>query len=165
MALGNPKYGGTNGVPELDLGQPGGALHTAGSAHATLQTIVDGDEAMVTTTHLPELHATYEQVHGYSGTSVVWEGVLRAKATPGASLDEIEANINSYRTGQLRAASGTVTAATERLAPTRLTDGYGARTWETARLVRFTRIGPRQKVTGGTWTELQRVRIEFRVLA
>lgn len=165
MANGHPKYGGTNGVPALDFGQVGGVLHLAGSAYAAVQTTVQGDEALRTTTNLPEIHATYEQVHGYSGTTIVVEGTLRAKGIPGASLDEIEAQISSYRTGQVRNPDGTVVAATERLAPTELTHGLGAPKWPRARLVRFERLGPRQTVTSGTWTELQRVRLTFVNLA
>lgn len=165
MALGNPKYGGTNDVPELDLGQPGGTLHAAGNAHATLQTTVGGDEIIRSVVNLPESNATFERVYGYSGTQVVWDGVLRAKGIEGSSLDVIEANINSYLTGQLRSPTGGVSAVIGRLAPTQLTHGRGTPVWPQARMTRFERVGPRLTVTGGTWTELQRVRIEFRVLA
>lgn len=160
MAAGHPQYGGTNGVPALDFGQEGGALQLAGQAHATVRSHVD-ERVDVRIVDLPELHATYEQVMGTQGETLVLDVTLRALTA--AVLDTIERNIEAYRHGLLRNADGANVTALERLKATQLTNSGNTRAWKAARLRDFQRIGPRRRGTG-QWPVLQQARIVFQAM-
>lgn len=119
-----PQFGATNGVGELDIGQTGSVRRGAGTALATIRTNRDEDQNRVAENGLPQQNVIYRDLLGFGGRPVFWRGDLRT--TTETLIGTIEAELDSYRTGQKYTPGGTFDAFDiSRIRPTRLTNGFG----------------------------------------
>ena len=79
MANGHPKFGGSNGVPALDIGQPGGTRAGAGDARATIQVEVAPERDRRTEHTYAQENLVHEDRMGFAGGEIVWEVNLHTK--------------------------------------------------------------------------------------
>ena len=99
-----PNFGGANGVPVLNLGQPGSA-RAGSSAAAYGVRVTRQDEQDGTVVHkLTEQAVSFAEATGFRGQQITWEGNLKVKDI--AELTAIRSHVTSFRTGQTVDASG-----------------------------------------------------------
>lgn len=162
MANGHPTFGGSNGVPVLDIGQLGGTRQLAGNALFTGQVIRGADEVATAEHGLPEQNVRFRENMGFAGRSVRIEGIIRAKtlAIMTAIIDEMNqrkhGSARDELTGNLATADPTLVRETQ------LTDSDGAQLADRAVLENWRPKGPR--LTGQEWLVLQEITIDIRVL-
>ncbi len=161
MANGNPKYGGTNSVPLLDVGQIGGARNAAGDATFTVRGAVAPERAVVVEHRAAQQGGLIQDNLGYAGGAMRWSGTLKV-----ADLDtlwEIAAELNQKVHGQLRSSSGTLgpVDATQ-LRETQLTDYDGRVLADRARIIGWQFTGDRHTTPEGKI--VVGLDIEFRIL-
>ncbi|KPL10731.1 hypothetical protein AMJ85_05275 [candidate division BRC1 bacterium SM23_51] len=152
-------FGGEGDVPELDIGQPGGALHGAGQAHATMSIAMEPERINEEEFPLPQIDATFSQLLGFAGHVIRLHGMLRALSD--TVMDNIEAAIRSYKSGHVRDRTDAITEALERAQPTTLSLRTGL-TREQVVLLDYRPIGSRRR--GPTWY-LQEAELVFKVVA
>lgn len=160
MANGHPKFGGTNGVPALDLGQPGGTRYIANQAKFTAHVITGPDEVATVEHKLPQQNVVFRDNLGYGGRRVLWRGWVNADNY--ARITTIQSELDSYRHGSLRTDGVLQAADPTRMVETQLTDADG--TLIAARAVIDTwRILGRRLATPESRAMVE-LEIEFRVL-
>jgi hypothetical protein len=160
MANGNPKFGGTNGVPTLDIGQPGGTRATAGDALATISVTLEPEQVRSTTHELGEQNAVYTDVMGFGGSRVVWNVTLRTKDN--ATYLAVIRELNACKHGSVRSAQTGVMGAPDpsRIKETQLTDHDGTILSPKARLADW---HPRRRRSRSEpdWAVLQKLDLVF----
>jgi len=92
-----PKFGGTNGVPELDIGQTGSTRRAGNTHKATVQVLVESPDATKIDTELPQEHVVFEDNLGQAGQQVVWRCILRASSQ--ANFNILLGELAAYKTG------------------------------------------------------------------
>lgn len=162
MANGHPQFGGTGGVPVLDLGQPGGTRHGASDAFATVHAIPGADEVATSKTELPQQNVTYEDVGGLRFGRWRWEVTLRTKDN--ATFVAIVRELNALRHGSLRDASTGVLLAPDpsKISSTRLTDHDGTILSEGAVLANW--VARRRRSRSSEWAVLTVLTVLFELL-
>lgn len=158
MASGHPKFGATNGVPALDIGQDGGTRAGALTARATIKVIAGPDEHAVVEHHLPQSNLNFRDVLGYTGRTITWECTLRFNTM--ATYATVVSEINRYLHGGSRDSGGLLAAPSPvHLRPTQLTDSDGA-AMGNAILAGWAPRGAR--LTSPEWGVIQRATLTFR---
>ena len=94
-----PQFGGTNDVPELDIGQKDSTRFVANDARWIGRVGVGPDEVAAALHRLPAQNVVYRGAMGFTGRKVTWEGSLKLKDD--AILAAIEGELNAYRHGGL----------------------------------------------------------------
>ena len=160
-----PQYGGTNSVPELNIGQPGSARATANTARYVVKVTEGADQAAIVDQQIVEQNVSFEDNLGRQTSRVVWSGNLKvnSRATWRAIVNEL----NSYKHGSSRS-SGVLTAPDPALLkPTRLTDSDGNVISESARLESWAMGGSTLKLHNDPNFDLIVVglRVVFKLLA
>ena len=158
-----PNFGGTNGVPVLDLGQPGSAR--AGSdkaAYGVRVTRLDEDDGTVVH-KLTDQAVSFAEATGFRGQRIVWAGNL--KVVDVAELTAIRSHLTSFRTGQTVDAGGIRSAIDPALmGASTLTDTLEAVITPNAKIVSVV-FGEIRKLTAdATFGYLVPLRITFGVL-
>lgn len=143
MASGHPKYGGTHGVPLLDLGQEGGARHTANLARLVVR-VERGPMRVRTARHaMAQLTGVFEDFLGYDGQEITWHGTI--VATNKATLDTIVTDLNYALAGHARDGNGRLLPfEVSAIRETQLTDFDGAILSDRTRITNWTPRGERR---------------------
>lgn len=155
-----PQFGGTNGVPELDIGQEGSARRGAGTAMAVVQVTERGTQSRTVETPLPQQNVVFGDELGFADKATIWRCSIRTTtaAIMGAILNEIA----SYRTGQLYTAGvGHAAFDAGRIKPTRLTNNWGTVISDHAVLKDYETATPVRRISGSGFTCLAEVIITF----
>lgn len=119
-----PQFGGTNSVPELDIGQEGSARRAAGTAQATIHCPEGNEEMRRASNALPQSNYVFWDNLGSSGRMVAWK--FHLYTTTSALIQTIKHEIDYYRSGFLYTpGSGFSAYDATRVKPTRLTNGHG----------------------------------------
>jgi len=108
VASGHPKFGATNGVPALDIGQEGGTRAGAGAALATIRVLTGPDEHAVVEHHLPQSNVNFRDVLGYTGRTITWDCTLRFNTQ--ATWQTVISELNRYLHGASRDGTGKLAA-------------------------------------------------------
>ena len=89
--MATPTFGGTNGVPELDIGQTGSARRAAGTAFWVGRVIEGSDKTLSVINPLGPQNVIVRDVSGFRGRTVRWEGHLKidSDATLGVIQSEL----------------------------------------------------------------------------
>jgi hypothetical protein len=162
---GTPGFGGTNGVTELDLGQPGSARRTAKKAHYTVERVVLGPTRTGTVLHkVTGQDMTFAENLGFAGQDVSWQGTLRIKDD--TELAALRSHIQEYLTGQTIDADGKRSAKdVTKVAPTTLTDSGGKAISDKAKMIDPVSWGPKTAIsTNADYAYLCTLEIRFSVL-
>jgi hypothetical protein len=155
-------FGGTNDVTELDVGQAGKALHTAGDAEAYLNVYRGRQEQQRFKSEMPQQSQVFVDDGGFNGEFRTWEGTVKTKNR--ATLRTIESNLSRARSGQTIDANGVRSVVNrDELNETQLTDAYGQIESPKA-ILRDYRWGRGRTVTSGTMTIAIPLTIEFEIL-
>ena len=162
MAAGNPKFGGSNGVPELDIGQEGGTRATEGDAKTTINVIPGPEESVEVQHALPQQNVVFTDRLGYRGATVTWECTIRAKTN--VIFNAIVSELNQLRHGSGRdATTGLLTAPDPTLLrETRLTDYDAIVLNEKAVLSDWRPRG--RRMASSEWAVILRATLVFRLL-
>lgn len=165
--MAQPRYGGTNGVALLDIGQRGGTRNKSGQALATMGVNAAQEKIVTVQQGFPQQNFNAQDLLGFKGQPVTWNGTLWV--IDAFELQVIEADIEMYKAGRYRdPITGVVTLDLDQMKPTRLTRSVGGGKWvilsEVARLVEYKRSGPRQTVVGNPYTVMQEFEIVFEIL-
>lgn len=162
MAGGNPKYGGTNGVSLLDVGQIGGTRDSAGDATFTLRGLPAADQAIVVEHRAAQQGGLIQDNLGYAGSAMRWSGLLVARNVD--ILRTIARELNQKLHGQLRNSSNGTMGPVDpvQLRETQLTDYDGAVLSDRARLIGWSVTGERGTTPDGK--VVVGLDVEFRIL-
>lgn len=162
MANGHPKFGGTNGVPVLDIGQVGGTRYGAGNARATISIMQEPEQVRTTQHELGEQNVVYTDVLGFAGSRVTWNVTLRAKDN--ATYLAIVRELNAYKHGSVRdAQTGSMGAPDpSRIKETQLTDYDGTILSPKARLKDWHPRRRRSKASD--WGVVQKIDLVFELV-
>lgn len=156
-----PQFGGTNGVPELDIGQEGSARRGAGTAMAVVQVTPRGTLARTVETPLPQQNVVFADVLGFEDKPTIWRCSIRT--TTAALMNTITNEIAAYLDGQLYTAGVGRAAFNENLVkPTRLRDNHGNVLSDDATLKNFETITPIRRISGSAFSYLMEVIITFK---
>ncbi len=157
-----PGFGGTNGVAELNLGQPGSARATAQTADYAVR-VPRGDEEDGTVVHqLAEQPVSFAENTGFQGFDVTWDGLLRV-----ASIDELEAirsHVSEFRTGQTITAGVRSAVDPDKMKATKLTDYWAKVISEKAKMTSAIFGEVRRLSNNATFSHACQLTIRFRVL-
>lgn len=160
MADGNPKYGGTNGAPALDMGQEGGLRYLASTARGTFSVVRNATEVAGQLHHLPQQNVSVRDVMGFVRGRVRWDVVLRTSTT--AIFDAIAAELDSYRFGAVFASGVTGTFDPTRVRETQLTDVNGEVIAERAVLADWRQVT--RRIRNDEWGAIARMQVEFEII-
>jgi hypothetical protein len=158
-----PGYGGTNGVAELDLGQPGSARYLAGTARYIVTMKMDAEETREVVNKIPQQSVAFHDHLGPIARFYLWEGTL--KVIDIDTLHEIEDEISQARDGYAR--SNGVLGAFDPAAvrATRLRDGFDKIVSERARIADHAFVGRVSRLsTDTTFGYVVGLRVRFRTL-
>lgn len=156
-----PQFGGTNGVPELDIGQVGSSRRSAGTAMAVVQVTERGTQARTVENPLPQQNVVFSDELGFADKATIWRASIRT--TTAALMATILNEIASYRTGQLYTAGvGHAAFDATRIKPTRLTNNWGTVVSDHATLKDYETVTPVKRITGSGFTCYAEVLITFR---
>jgi len=153
LADGHPKFGGTNDVDALDIGQNGGTR--AGAGQALWVGRVDEEPADVAQAMhaIPGQNAVYRGVQGITGKRVVWRGLIKTDTR--ARLRTIYEELDAYRHG------GLTTPDPKQLGATQLTSSDGATLSENAVMSSWKPTPRVHAITGGSFAALVEIEIAF----
>lgn len=164
--MAQPSYGGTNGVEVLDIGQRGGVRNKGDLALATMGVNTVQEKIVTVQQGFPQQNFTAQDLLGFKGQRVLWNGTLWV--IDAMELQVIESEIEQYKAGRYRdPLTGQVTLDLGQMKPTRLTRSVGKDfviLSETARLLEYRRIGPRQTIVGNPYAVMQEFEIVFEIL-
>lgn len=136
-----PQFGGTNGVAELNAGQPGSALHAANQARYIVRVIEGADDANAVPQALPQQNVVFEDRLGYRAAIVVWEGSL--KVISDAVRQVIYSQLNQYKHGSALVGGVLGPPVPSQMKPTTLINSFGSVLSTRATLVDWTESGVR----------------------
>lgn len=157
-----PQFGGTNGVVELNAGQPGSLLHTADQARYTVNVIEGADAAAVVPQGLIQQNVTFEDNLGFRGAMVVWDGML--KVVSDAVRQAIYSQLNQYLHGSAMISGTLGSPSPTQMKPTRLVNALGSVLSERAKLADWT-SGRVMALSGSSpYTLMVPLRIVFKKL-
>lgn len=131
-----PQFGGTNGVVELNAGQPGSALYVADQARYVVSVIEGADIAAVVPQGLVQQNITFEDKLGFRGSMVVWQGTL--KVVSDTVRQTIYAQLNQYMHGSAMVSGVLGAPSPGQMKPTRLVNALGSILSERATIVDWT---------------------------
>jgi len=157
-----PQFGGTNQVPEINLGQPG-STRAGSTALYTLRVSLTADIDTHVDQGIPQQNVVLRDIFGFRGTRVSWRGTLKIRDN--ATLIAIMAELNQYEHGSLRTSGVLGAPSTVFLRPTRLTDYDGAVLSESAVLDSWRFSGDRLAISGGIYALATQLEVIFKVLS
>ena len=158
-----PQFGGTNGVTELDAGQPGSALYIANDARFYIKVIEGPDEATKVDQAVVQQNVAFEDRLGFSGSRVAWEGILKVDAE--ATRAAIVSQLNRYKHGSSRTSGVLDPPDPRQMRATKLTNAFGTVLSEKAVLEDFSMGELFTLHGGGAYTLIHpKVRIVFKKL-
>ena len=158
-----PQFGGTNGVTELNAGQPGSARATSNYARYVVRVIEGADEATVVGQAVVQQNVNFEDRLGYAGTRVVWEGSL--KVSSDTVLGAIAGQLNKYRHGSGRTSGVLDGPDPTQMRPTKLTNSFGRVLSERAVVDDWSMSGVATLFNAAPFTLIvERLRIVFKLL-
>ncbi len=152
-----------NDAIELDVGQPGSARNTAGTARFTCR-VREGAPTVGRAEHKPPQQTRLFVDHlGWAGQVITWEGSLCV--TTDTILGQIVSHLNEITTGQaVDAATGVRGAVyTSKMAPGLLKDSFGRALAEEAILERYA-IGGTRRISGSTFTRIVQLTLNFKAI-
>ena len=157
-----PRYGGSNGVSELDLGQPGGARASALEARYVVKMEESGEETRIHFNAVPQIPGSFVDIQAPLGRTFQWTGTLKVDSL--ATLAAIRSDLHKAKHGHALTASGTYgsfdLAAVQ---PTQLLD-FGGTTISTAAKVTDFRFGEIKRITASDFMYLLPLTVTFRTL-
>lgn len=158
-----PRYGGSNGVEELDLGQPGGSRAAANTARYVVRMRETESDTRVQFNQIPQIAGSYVDIQAPGGRSFEWTGNLKVDAI--ATLAAIKGDLNKAVHGHDLGASGTYqTFDLDAVQPTQLLDSFG-NTESTAAKATSYRLGAIRRITGdANFNYLVPLTVTFRTL-
>lgn len=158
----NPGYGGSNGVAEFDIGQPGSASRTGNTRFWVGRVSIGQWEESQQLNTIPKQNVTFTEDLGFRGQSVQWIG--RVKVVNAVGQASLWSHLNLFMTGQSITAGVRSARDASYLATTRLVDGFNNIMSATARIQTF-RFGNwfplPQDATFGFTADLD---VDFRIL-
>ena len=159
-----PGFGGTNGVAELDLGQPGSARETAQTARYSVHVNRGPQDPGMTVHKLSEQPVSFVEHTGFAGQEVTWNGLLKVATME--VYKAIVSELSEYQTGQSIDANGNYGAvAPAKMKATKLTDYFGTVVAARATMARAV-LGRVHKLSNDeTYEYMGELTISFRVLA
>lgn len=157
-----PRYGGTNSVTELNVGQKGSGLNP-GSTIFEAHVHHGKPENPVAVSKPIQTNETIMDVLGFQGQVVTWRGNI--KFANNANMIVVMNNISRALNGTTRSfTTGAPSAVTaNELNPTRLVDAYGNVMSDKARMIdaRWERV---RALAGSTFTLWTNMVLTFRLL-
>ncbi len=160
MANGHPKFGETNGVTLLDVGQLGGTRANAGTAVFTNRLVPGSEQAEFTENRAAQQTGIVRNLIGYAGGSVSWRGNLKVDSL--TTLRAIISELNQKKHGHTRNSSGTLLQPDPaQVRETRLTD-YDGTVIADRVVINEWRMGERKATPEGKI--VVSLDIEFRIL-
>jgi len=159
---GTPQFGGTNGVVELNAGQPGSALYVANQARYVVNVLEGADVAAVVPQALVQQNITFEDKLGFRGSMVVWQGML--KTVSDAVRQAIYSQLNQYLHGSALSSGVLGSPVPSQMKPTRLTNAFGSVLSERAVVADWTGGQVRTMSGSSPYTLIVPLRIVFKKL-
>ncbi len=157
-----PQFGGTNGVAELDLGQPGGSRYNA-TARYTVQVHQQPERTAVVDQKIAQQNVAFQDNLGFEQGRVLWSGTL--KVTTNAVLQAIVSDLNKAKHGSARVSGSLGPASPAAIKPTVLKDFDGTTLCNQAVLEDWSFDGPRRRLSGDAlFTLLVGLRVVFKLL-
>jgi hypothetical protein len=157
-----PQFGGTNGVAELDLGQPGGARYNV-SARYTVQVVQQPERTAVVDQKLVQQNVAFMDNLGFELGRVLWTGTL--KVNNNATLQAIVSDLNRAKHGSARVGGNFLPPSLQYIRPTVLKDFDGTTLCNQAVLEDWSFDGPRKRISGDAlFTLLVGLRVVFKLL-
>lgn len=158
-----PQFGGSNGVDELDLGQPGGARAATPTARYVVQVTENPDKATSVDQKVVQQNAAFRDVLGFDFGDVIWTGTL--KVTTDAVLQAIKSDLNKAKHGSARVAGDLTAPSTAAVQPTVLKNSFGSTLSNKAVLHDWGFDGPVRTLSGSSpFTLLVKLRVVFKLL-
>jgi len=158
-----PQFGGSNGVTELDAGQPGSGRATSNDARYVVRVIEGADQATVVGQAIVQQNVTFEDRLGYAGTRVVWEGSLRVSSD--TVLGAIQEQLNKYLHGSGRSSGVLGGPDPAQMRPTKLTNNFGRVLSERAVVEEWSMNGVGTLFNASPYTLIvEKLRIVFKLL-
>lgn len=155
--MATPSFGGTNGVPELDIGQVGSARRAAGTLNATVRVLAGAPETGVAKTELVEQHVNFIDNLGITGRPLVWDCTVRASSN--AWMNTLLGELEGYKSGKNSVAGGSPDPSL--MHRTRMIDPW-SRTYQAVKLADFQLTGPRH--VSADWAAVQQMQLIFEEL-
>ena len=122
----NPQFGATNGVIELDAGQPGSTRYVDNKVQWTVVVHERPPEVRDVRHAFPETNTLFLNRLGWSGQIVTWRGMLRVSTA--GEMAALRSELSKYATGlAINPTTGvrTPVAAASYRAPTIMIDDHG----------------------------------------
>ncbi len=158
-----PRFGGTNGVDELDLGQAGGARRSNNAAFYTMQVHEGPDRAAVVDQKIVQQNVAFEDNLGFEQARIVWSGTL--KVSNDATLGAIVSDLNRAKHGSARLAGALAAPSPTAMKPTQLVNSFGRTLSNNAVLEDWSFDGPVKAMSGGgAFTLIVGLRVVFKLL-
>jgi len=157
-----PQFGGTNGVAEMNIGQPGSARAEANTARFVLHVIENPEEATKVPQKVPQQNVAFEDNMGFDAGGVEWRGTLKVSAIP--IWRAIASDLNRYLHGSARTGGTLAAPLLNYLRPTRLTDFWGNVMSEAATVADW-RSGQLRRLSGSDpYTYALDLMVKFKLL-
>lgn len=143
-----PQFGGTNGVPELNIGQAGSARLSSSLVRFRAHVLRQEPEVAEVVHGTPQQNAAFYDRLGWRGGMATWYGTVVIKNTD--ELHDLVSELHKFRTGSTIDQTSGVHSAPDKtyLQPTILKDVYGLALASKAILVGY-RFGENFHVVSG----------------
>jgi len=159
----SPRFGGTNGVDELDLGQAGGARRANNQAFYTMHVHEGPDRTAVVDQKIVQQNVAFEDRLGFEQARIVWSGDLRVSSD--AVLGAIVSDLNRAKHGSARFSGLLAAPWPGAMNPTELTNSFGRVLSKLAALEDWSFDGPVRTMSGGgAFTLIVGLRVVFKLL-
>ena len=162
---GLPGFGGTNGVPELDAGQPGSGRDGSGLVAYRPHFILHEPEVADVEQAAPEQNVVLVNRLGFRGQKFTWEG--QAKFKDASEITKLRSVLNQFLTGSAIVAGVLGSPGSpdpSYLQPTQLLDASGELVAAKARMSGFLFPGRQYRITGdAAWMYRRKLIITFRI--
>ena len=159
---GTPQYGGTGGVAELNIGQPGSARNGSGAASYIVNVLVGADQAVTVNQGVPQQNVTFQDNLGSAPGDVTWNGTL--KVNNAATLNAIRSDLDRYKHGSARVAGVLGAPNMSYVRATRLTDSFSQILSENARIVDWSFTDRIRRLHASAFLYITKLRIRFELL-
>jgi len=158
-----PQFGGTNGVDELDLGQPGGTRHGNNTARYVVQVYQQPDKTTAVNQKVVQQNIAFQDVLGYDLGEVRWRGTL--KVSTDAVLQAIVSDLNKAKHGSARVAGELAAPSPAAMQPTVLKNSFGSTLSTKAVVADWSFDDPVKTLSGGApFTLLVGLTVMFKLL-